>query len=58
MHNELKNLIKSTGLTKGKLAQMAGVVPSTVSRWVSGESPIPPLVLEKLRQIDKVINGN
>lgn len=56
MHNELKNLIKSTGLTKAKIAKMAGVVPSTVYRWESGESPIPPLVLEKLRRIDAVIN--
>ena len=55
--NELADLIERTGLAKKKIAEIAGVTPVTVTRWVNGESPVPPLVLEKLRQIDKLING-
>lgn len=54
--NDFKAILASTGLTKQKVAQIAGVVPSTVSRWVSGEVCAPPLVLEKLRKIDSVVN--
>lgn len=54
--NELAELIERTGLAKKKIAEIAGVTPVTISRWVNGENPVPPLVLEKLRQIDKVIN--
>jgi transcriptional regulator with XRE-family HTH domain len=38
------------------VAEIAGVVPSTVSRWMSGESAVPRLVLEKLRQVDAILN--
>ena len=54
---ELKELIASTGLSKKKIAEIAGVVPSTVARWLTGTHQVPPLGLEKLRQIDKAING-
>jgi predicted transcriptional regulator len=55
--NELAELIERTGIAKKKIAEIAGVTPVTVTRWVSGDTPAPPLVLEKLRRIDKVING-
>lgn len=55
--NELAELIARTGLTKKKIAEITGVVPSTVTRWLAGTHQVPPLVLEKLRQIDKAING-
>ena len=53
---ELKELISRTGLNKKKIAEMAGVVPSTVFRWCNGTTPVPTLVLEKLRRIDAAIN--
>lgn len=53
----LPYFIARTGLAKKKIAEIAGVTPVTVTRWVNGDTPAPPLVLEKLRQIDKVING-
>jgi transcriptional regulator with XRE-family HTH domain len=53
---ELASLLKKTGITKKKVAEIAGVVPSTVSRWMSGESAVPRLVLEKLRQVDAILN--
>jgi transcriptional regulator with XRE-family HTH domain len=55
--NELADLIERTGIAKKKIAEIAGVTPVTITRWVNGDTPAPPLVLEKLRQIDKVING-
>jgi hypothetical protein len=33
------------------------VTPPTISRWVNGGSTIPPLVIEKLRRIDNIVNG-
>lgn len=53
---ELNRLIESSGITKKKIAEMAGVVQSTVIRWCNGTTPVPTLVLEKLRRIDAVVN--
>ena len=53
---ELNLLIESSGITKKKIAEMAGVVQSTVIRWCNGTTPVPTLVLEKLRRIDAVVN--
>lgn len=58
MNDELNELLKSTGISKQKAAEMAGVVPSTVTRRVNGVTPVPPLVIEKLRRIDKIIRGD
>ena len=58
MNDEVNELLKSTGISKQKAAEMAGVVPSTVTRWVNGVTPVPPLVIEKLRRIDKIIKGD
>ena len=53
---ELNRLIARTGIAKKKIAEIAGVVPATVTRWISGETPVPPLVLERLQEIDRVVN--
>ena len=53
---ELNRLIESSGITKKKIAEIAGVVQSTVIRWCNGTTPVPTLVLEKLRRIDAVVN--
>lgn len=57
MKEELTRLIEESGITIAKLAQIAGVAPSTVHRWKNGQSPVPPLVLDKLRQISAAVNG-
>lgn len=54
--DELNKLIASSGITKKKLAELAGVAQITVMRWCNGTSPVPPLVIEKLRRIDAVVN--
>ena len=38
---ELNQLRKELGLTQNGLAQKVGVAESQISRWESGESPIP-----------------
>ena len=53
---ELNRLIESSGITKKKIAEIAGVVQSTVIRWCNGTTPVPTLVLEKIRRIDAVVN--
>lgn len=54
---EFNDLIDSTGISKKKIAEIAGVEPQTVSRWCSGKSPVPQLLLEKLRKINNAINN-
>lgn len=56
MHNELKDLIKSSGITKKKVAELAGVGQDTITRWCNGTNQPPKLLLEKLRKINQVIN--
>ena len=41
---ELRAWRKSTGLTQQTLAEIAGVSLRTVTRWESGEVPIPRLL--------------
>lgn len=57
MKEELTRLIEESGITIAKLAQIAGVAQSTIYRWKNGQSPVPPLVLDKLRQISAAVNG-
>ena len=54
---EFRALVASTGLKKEKIARIAGVTPTTVSKWLSGKTPVPPLLCKKLREIDKVVNS-
>lgn len=53
--NELASLLKKTGISQKRLAEIAGVEPITVMRWRQGKTPTPPLVLQKLRQIAEVL---
>ena len=56
IENELAELIKSTGISKKKVAELAGVGQDTITRWCKGESPTPKLLLEKLRKINQAVN--
>lgn len=51
---ELASLLKKTGISQKRLAEIAGVEPITVMRWSQGKTVTPPLVLQKLRQIAEV----
>ena len=54
---EFNRLINSLGIKKEKIASLAGVTPSTMSQIIAGRRPVPPLLLEKLRQVDKAMHG-
>lgn len=56
-HVDFKRLINSLGIKKEKIASLAGVTPSTMSQIIAGRRPVPPLLLEKLRQVDKAMHG-
>jgi len=43
---EFNNLVASTGITKVKIAEIAGVSPVTISAMVAGRSPISPLLID------------
>lgn len=54
---EFNRLIDSLGIKKEKIASLAGVTPSTMSQIIAGRRPVPPLLLEKLRQVDEAMHG-
>ena len=56
-HAEFNRLIDSLGIKKEKIASLAGVTPSTMSQIIAGRRPVPPLLLEKLRQVDEAMHG-
>jgi DNA-binding transcriptional regulator YiaG len=41
---ELRQALKTMGLSQGKFARHIDVSPSTVGRWASNETPVPKLV--------------
>lgn len=48
----MKDKIKSLGLTQKQFADLCGVYPETVSKWVTGAKPIPKyaeVILEEKR---------
>lgn len=57
MSEAFRALVESTGLKKEKIAKLAGVTPTTVSKWLAGKTPVPPLLSKKLAEIDKVVNS-
>ena len=56
MTAEFNKLLAQTGLTKLKLAEIAGVNKSTITNWSKGITQPPKLVIEKLRRISAVVN--
>ena len=45
------------GLKPGKLAEILGKTPQTIRMYRSGQRTIPKLVIEKVQELDRVING-
>ena len=48
---QFRELRKSTGLSQTKLAQEMGVTLRTVSRWETGEFPIPRIAVLALKTV-------
>ena len=54
---EFSKVADSTGLKPGKLAELLGKTPQTIRLYRSGARNIPLLVAEKVKQLDRAING-
>lgn len=49
---ELKAWCKAKGIRQKELAERLGVAENTVSRWVKGSLPTPPLLRRALRDVE------
>lgn len=47
---ELRRLIKRTGMLKAALAEACSKTPCTLSNYLAGRSPIPPLVWDRIAE--------
>ena len=54
---EFSKVADSTGLKPGKLAELLGKTSQTIRLYRSGARNIPLLVAEKVKQLDRAING-
>jgi transcriptional regulator with XRE-family HTH domain len=46
--NQLKRTLNELEMTQGQLASAMTISPNTVSRWITGKHPIPPLAVSWL----------
>lgn len=53
---EFSDLVISTGLYRWKIADIMGVNPATVYRWMKGDVPVPKLAMEKILELSRKIN--
>lgn len=54
---EFSKIADSTGLKPGKLAELLGKTAQTLRLYRSGARNVPKLVAEKVKQLDRAING-
>lgn len=54
---EFSRIADSTGLKPGKLAELLGKTPQTLRLYRSGARNVPLLVAEKVKRLDRAING-
>ena len=54
---EFSKVADSTGLKPGKLAELLGKTSQTIRLYRCGQRAIPKLVAEKVKQLDRAING-
>ena len=54
---EFSKVADNTGLKPGKLAELLGKTPQTIRLYRSGARNVPKLVAEKVKELDRAING-
>ena len=54
---DFSKVADSTGLKPGKLAELLGKTSQTIRLYRSGARNVPLLVAEKVKQLDRAING-
>ena len=50
-------LIERTGLKYEKIGELCGKTKQTICLYVTGKRNIPKLVIEKVQELDRLING-
>lgn len=51
MNKEFNDLVKKTGMKKAALAARCGITPAQFSRYCTGKSPVPLLVLREIERL-------
>ena len=54
---EFAELVERTGLKYEKIGELCGKNKQTICLYVTGKRNIPKLVIEKVLELDKLING-
>ena len=54
---EFSSLIERTGLKYEKIGELCGKTKQTICLYVTGKRNIPKLVIEKVQELDRLING-
>ena len=54
---DFSKVADSTGLKPGKLAELLGKTSQTIRLYRSGARNVPLLVAEKIKKLDRAING-
>lgn len=54
---EFSELVDRIGLKPGKLAELLGKTSQTIRLYRCGKRNIPKLVIEKVIELDRLING-
>ena len=54
---EFSKLIEKTGLKYEKIGEICGKSKQTICLYVTGKRNVPKLVIEKVQELDKIING-
>lgn len=54
---EFSTLITRTGLKYEKIAELCGKGKQTICLYATGKRRIPKLVIEKVQELDRMING-
>ena len=51
---EFREALRGLGLTQRALAARLGVIPVTVSRWATGQLPVPQYAVAYLRVVEQL----
>ena len=54
---EFSGLLDHTGLKYEKIGELCGKSPQTICLYAKGRRNIPPLVIEKVKELDRLINS-
>lgn len=56
-YQEFAEMVERTGLKHSKIAELCGKSAQTICLYTSGKRNIPKLVIDKVQELDRLING-